>query len=69
MYRGRGIIRLSVYLPVTSISSHRFEAKQLRFITQVPRLNETKCTEGIFEILLGAELQGHWVLLCSLNAK
>jgi len=34
-----------------SITSHNFEARELRFGTQTPQ-NVTKCSEGIFEILL-----------------
>jgi len=44
---------LSVFLDVDSISSHSFEARELRFGTQTPHLNAKKHTEWIFEILAG----------------
>jgi len=41
----------SVCLTVTSISSHSFKDKELRFGTQTPHLNATKVTKRILKIL------------------
>jgi len=55
-----GVYHPSVSPFVTSISSRCFKVRELRFGTQTPHLNPTKLAEGIFEILLGAELRGPW---------
>jgi len=36
---------------ITSFYSRSFEARELRFCTQTPYLNATKCSKGIFKVL------------------
>jgi len=50
MHQGGVVVHLSV--------TSSLEAREVRICTQAPHLNATKHSEGIFEILLGAELQG-----------
>jgi len=57
-YEG-GVVHL-VRSSATSFYSHSFEVRELRFGSKTPPLNALKSSEGIFEILLAAKLQGPW---------
>jgi len=46
--RGRGMS--SICLDVTSLFSHSYRSRELRFGTQTSHLSAAKLTEGIFEI-------------------